>query len=210
MTWLTFHLSEWIANQLNPLVKEHCPDVLRDSTELIQNLLIFNERNIITRNVCLISADVEALYPSMDTDLGLNLMNNFLEKHNLDSNLISFILWAMKFVLTQGYIEFENEIYQQTNGAAMGSPMIPPYANIFMHMLEDKVVKQFTALSGILMYKRFIDDVFIILDGDNIDINTLKETMNNMAPCIKLTWTEPIKAVDFLDLTISINLKNKL
>jgi len=79
----------------------------------------------------------------MDIKTGLCLINNFLENINWESpQKRDFLLWAMEFTLTKGYIYFEGMVFQQTNGAAMGSPMIPPYANIFMHMLEKETVNK--------------------------------------------------------------------
>jgi hypothetical protein len=206
MTWLTFHLSEWIANQLNPLVTDFCHNVLRDSTQLIQEIININNKGFNTFDYLVLSADVEALYPNMDIQLGLSLMIKFLDDIDwADQNRRDFLLWAMEFTLTKGYIYFKGMIFQQTNGAAMGSPMIPPYANIFMHMIEKDTVMKHS--NTILLYKRFIDDVFLIIKKDPVSIQTFQSDMNNLQPCIKLTWTTPSLKVDFLDITITINLK---
>ncbi|SRR5260221_501646 len=108
----------------------------------------------------------------------------------------------MQFVLTKGYISFQNEIYQQTNGAAMGSPMIPPYANIFMYQLEKNTVHKYMNLGLILLYKRFIDDIFIIIKDSNII--QLQSDLNNLNPSIKLTWSPPAKHCNFLDLVVLV------
>jgi len=211
MTWITFHLSEWIANQLNPLVLKHCPNVLKDTTQLLQNINIINNNQIDTSQYFVMSADVEALYPNMDIKHGLLLIKQFLTAINWeDNNKINFLLWAMEFTLTKGYISFKEMIFQQTNGAAMGSPMIPPYANIFMHMIEKDTVKEFTDNNLLLLYKRFIDDIFIITQRNLTSINTLKNQLNNIHKDIKLTWTEPANQVDFLDITIKLNLTKSI
>lgn len=207
MTWVTFHLSEWIANQLNPLVTEHCPDVLRDSTQLIQNLTCLNQNKIKTFKYTLLSADVVALYPNMDIETGLFLMRKFLENINWATpNRRDFLLWAMDFTLKKGYIYFKGMVFQQTNGAAMGSPMIPPYANIFMHMLEKETVAKYS--QNILLYKRFIDDIFLIILNNPTTIQNLQNDLNNLRPFIKLTWTPSSLKQDFLDITIINDLKN--
>jgi len=209
MTWLTFHLSEWIANQLNPLVTEYCSNVLRDSTQLIQDLTNLNSKQIHTFNYTMLSADVEALYPNMDITTGLKLINSFLTDINWEnSNRIDFLLWAMEFTLTKGYIYFKGMVFQQTNGAAMGSPMIPPYANIFMHMLEKETTTKHS--QNILLYKRFIDDVFLIIKNDPTIIETVTNDLNNLKPFIKLTWTPPSLKIDFLDITIINDLKHSI
>jgi hypothetical protein len=113
----------------------------------------------------------------------------------------------MEFVLTKGYIAFNGEIYQQTNGAAMGSPMIPPYANIFMYQLEKNTVHKYKHLESLLLYKRFIDDIFIITKDSNV--TELKSELNSLHPSIKLTWSETAKHCSFLDVNVFIK-NNKL
>ena len=201
MTWMTFHLSQWIANQLNPLLP-NTEWVLKDSYDLLASFKQIN-LTILPDTLRVASADVDALYPSMDINTGLQLVKNFIEdldwenKHKRD-----FLIKAMEFVLTKGYISFENEIYQQTNGAAMGSPMIPPYANIFMYQLEKNTVHKYTNLGTILLYKRFIDDVFIITKDS--EITELQSELNNLNPSIKLTWSPPAKNCNFLDLVVLV------
>lgn len=212
MTWITFHLSEWIANQLNPLVMQFCPNVLKDTTQLLNDITNINSSDFNASQYYIMSADVEALYPNMDITYGLQLIKNFLNEIKWENdNKINFLLWAMEFTLTKGYISFKDMIFQQTNGAAMGSPMIPPYANIFMHMTERNTVQKYSNNKVILLYKRFIDDIFIITSRDLPQINALINELNNIHQNIKLTWTTPCKQVDFLDITIRLNLtKSKI
>ena len=206
MTWMTFHLSQWIANQLNPLLPS-TEWVLKDSYDLLASLKLINETDL-PNTIKVASADVEALYPSMDITTGLQLVSQFIEDINWEcAPKRDFLLKAMHFVLTKGYISFQNDIYQQTNGAAMGSPMIPPYANIFMYQLEKDTVHKYTNLGSLLLYKRFIDDVFIITKDSNIE--QLQSELNNLRPFIKLTWSPPAKHCNFLDLTVFIK-NNKL
>jgi hypothetical protein len=201
MTWMTFHLSQWIANQLNPLLP-NTEWVLKDSYDLLASLKQINE-SVLPETVRVATADVEALYPSMDINTGLQLVKQFIEQLEWENTQKrQFLIKAMEFVLTKGYISFQDEIYQQTNGAAMGSPMIPPYANIFMYQLEKNTVHKYTNLGLILLYKRFIDDVFIITKDSNI--TELQSELNSLNPSIKLTWTPPEKHCNFLDLVVLV------
>lgn len=206
MTWMTFHLSEWLANQLNPLIPA-TEWVLKDTYDLLD---AFKQLNL-TELPCttrIASADVEALYPSMDINTGLQLIKQFIEDVNWGNrHKRDFLLKAMEFVLTKGYIAFQDDIYQQTNGAAMGSPMIPPYANIFMYQLEKQTVHKYKNLGTLLLFKRFIDDVLIITTDSNI--TELQGELNSLHPSIKLTWTPPAKYCNFLDIVVSLK-NNKL
>ena len=214
MTWITHHLSQWIANQLNPLL-HHLEWVLKDSNDLLKEFHLINTSKRLKNkylNLEVYTADVEALYPNIDVQTGITLINEFL--HEIDwehQTKIDFILKAIEFVLTQGYIVFENRIFQQCNGAAMGSPMIPPYANIYMYMLERNVVNKFTAMNFVLLYKRFIDDVFIITETYSKNcISEFQNELNNLHPKIKLSWTPKSTHCNFLDINIWITPKNHI
>ena len=51
---------------------------------------------------------------------------------------ITQITSLLEFCLTQTYFFFQSKYYQQTQGAAMGSPISPLIANIFMEEFEVK------------------------------------------------------------------------
>jgi len=206
MTWMTFHLSEWLANQLNPLLK-HAEWVLKDSYNLLAALKQINEAEL-PDTLRVASADVEALYPNMDINTGLSLVKDFVEEINWQNRQKrDFLIKAMEFVLTKGYIAFNGDIYQQTNGAAMGSPMIPPFANIYLYQLEKHCVQKYVNSGALLLYKRFIDDVFII--SRDTDTTELVNELDSLHPAIKLTWTPLAKHCSFLDLNVFIK-NNKL
>ena len=201
MTWMTFHLSQWLANQLNPLLP-NTEWVLKDSYDLLASLKLLNDTDL-PHTIRIASADVDALYPSMDINTGLQLVKNFIEDLDWQTTLKRvFLIKAMEFVLTKGYIYFQGDIYQQTNGAAMGSPMIPPYANIFMYQLEKNTVHKYKNSGSLLLYKRFIDDVLIITKDS--DTTELRNELNNLHPSIKLTWSPPAKHCNFLDVIVSV------
>jgi len=204
--WITYYLSKWVANQLNPLVTNICHDVLKDSTDLLQEIKNLNKTGINTAEYYTISADVEALYPSIPPNTGIQMIEKFLNEINWKSlELRSFLLWSLHLILNHTYIIFNKKIYKQIQGAAMGSPCIPPYANIFMNMIERDTVKRFKEPNTLLLYKRFIDDIFAIIKKDNEKIKQLQMDLNNICHNIKLTWTEPSYQTDFLDITIILD-----
>jgi hypothetical protein len=213
MTWITHHLSEWISNQLVPLL----PDltwVLKDSNDLLKEIHDLNFSHKLKNKYStfeIYSADVDALYPNMDITTGLELVRTFLEEIDWeDPQRIEFLIRALRFVLTEGYIEFGDQIFQQNNGAAMGSPTIPPYANIYMYMLERQTVEKYSKTS-LVLYKRFIDDILIIIEThQHNELAQLQHDLNHLHPTIKLTWAKPAYKCIFLDLSIWITAKNHI
>ena len=69
------------------------------------------------------------------------------------------VLAQLTEIVLNNVFEF-NEYYLQIQGTAMGTKMAPAYANLFMGKLEEKLRE--LGEPNILIWKRFIDDIFII------------------------------------------------
>ena len=53
----------------------------------------------------------------------------------------------------------------------MGTKMVPAYANLFMGKLEEKL-KEFGKQHNIMLWKQFIDDIFVIWTGSTSEFTT--------------------------------------
>ena len=62
-----------------------------------------------------------------------------------------------------------NDYYLQIQGTAMGTKMAPAYANLFMGKLEEKLKE--LGKPNILLWKQFIDDIFIIWTGSTLEFS---------------------------------------
>ena len=71
-----------------------------------------------------------------------------------------------------------------------------------MFQLEKKTVHKYKDNGSLLLYKRYIDDVFIITK--NSDTTELQNDLNSLHLAIKLEWTPPAKHCNFLDLIVFI------
>ena len=89
----------------------------------------------------------------------------------------------MSIVLKNNIFEFNGDHYLQLQGTAMGTKMAPSYANLFMGQLEPKLQAQ--ASQHINMWKRYIDDIFIINFGQ-ATMRTCKHSWTKLAPCTQL------------------------
>ena len=69
------------------------------------------------------------------------------------------IISLLEFCLTQTYFLFQGKYYKQTQGAAMGSPISPLIANIFMEEFEVKALQ--SSPNPPSMWLRFVDDTFV-------------------------------------------------
>ena len=62
---------------------------------------------------------------------------------------------------------FQGQYYQQMEGAAMESPLSPIVFNIFMEHFEKEALE--TAPHPPSLWKRFVDDIFVILEAQHND-----------------------------------------
>ena len=70
----------------------------------------------------------------------------------------------MKIATSNVQFSFDNEIYSQIDGRAMGSPLGPTLANMFMGYIESKLVDE---LSYQVLYLRCMDDCLVISQTKN-------------------------------------------
>ena len=50
------------------------------------------------------------------------------------------IIFLLEFCLKKTYFSFQDQFYEQVEGAAMGSPVSPIVANLYMKYLEQKAL----------------------------------------------------------------------
>ena len=93
---------------------------------------------------CLSSYDVSALFTSVPVDPALNIIKDLLKKdHTLKERTVmevSDIILLLGFCLKNTYFSFQDQFYEQVEGAAMGSPVSPIVANLYLEYLEQKAL----------------------------------------------------------------------
>ena len=115
----------------------------------------------------LLSYDVVGLYTSIPHNLGIEAIDYWIDKRN---DLIparftkNFILESVKFILEKNKFLFDNVMYKQVSGTAMGTKFAPPYACLTIGCLEEtrlfpKILKNYSTDSICLYIK---DNFFAI------------------------------------------------
>ncbi len=119
---------------------------------------------------------------------------------------------ALELCLRNNYSEFEDELYLQTNGTAMGFHAAPHYANLFMEQW-DLFVRRF---EWILEYMRFLDDGLVFANVSGLSptqieqrVESFKTELNSIDRSIQFTLdlTDGGKEVIFLDQKLHITPK---
>ena len=207
------YLDKYLANIFSyilPLM----PGSLIDTTHLISKL----PSGTIPPNSIIVTADVNALYPSIPIAAGIEASVDFyVEKLPYLTALFdekglpppppsNFVREILDLILRGSLINFQNNrFYRQINGTAMGISISVYFANCYMYSLTKNVINN--PPKGILLFERFIDDIIVI--ADNPDPETLTNLFQSISnEHITYTVDKPGRTCNFLDLTIELNDNN--
>ena len=106
----------------------------------------------------------------------------------------------LEFCLNSTYFTFQGKFYEQVDGTAMGSPISPIVANLFMEDLETRALA--TSPHPPSLWKRFVDDTFTIIKKSHND--AFLDHINSIDNNIKFTCDESRDdgSIPFLDILI--------
>ena len=82
----------------------------------------------------------------------------------------------------------------------MGTALAPNYANLFMDRFETKALAGYPLKP--LIWKRFIDDIFMIWIHGEDSLNKFIEYLNSLHETIKFTYEMSYSQIGFLDTTV--------
>ena len=191
-TAVTQGASKLLNEILSPLVN-YQRSYIKDEWDFVRKL-----PSKVDRKYKLLSCDIKSLYPSIPIDLGLEALEYWYDKHAaevIDPRFTKqFILQLAEFVLSNNYVEFDGEMYQQVVGGAMGSIFIPTYAQLTVGYLEETklyplLTSKFdteTANDIIEHFFRFMDDGTTLFPME-VDEDVFLELINSMHPAIQYT-----------------------
>ena len=64
--------------------------------------------------------------------------------------------------------------FRQIQGVSMGGKLSSQLANIFCHMMEEKIIKRHIDNGNIIFYRRFVDDCFCALKKEHVRLSSVK------------------------------------
>ena len=95
---------------------------------------------------------------------------------------------------------FNDSVYKQIHGCAMGSPVSPVVANLCMEVIEESAIA--TSTTPPKVWKRYVDDSFVIIKEHSV--SKFHDTLNAVDPKISFTIeTENNGQISFLDTLIT-------
>ena len=152
--------------------------------------------------------DVSALFTSILVKDAISAVKVNLQKDDTLSERtginVDQILQLLTFCLNTTYFSYKGEFYKQKHGAAMGSPVSPIVANMYMEKFE--TVAMSTAPNPPSMWFRYVADTFVQIH--EYDIEGFTEHINSFSLDTNIQFTnEPEQGgkLPFLDTCIHVN-----
>ena len=107
-----------------------------------------------------------------------------------------------EFATKETHFLLKGNFYDQVDGVAMGSPLAPVLANLFMGHHENIWLDQYRD-SEVLFYRRYVDDTFCLFRSER-DATLFFNYINNQHPNIRFTMErEADHVLPFLDVLIN-------
>ena len=107
-----------------------------------------------------------------------------------------------KVILDNNYFEFENNIYRQKLGTAIGTRFAPSFANMFMSRLEDNMLRE--CHSKPWVWWRFFNDIFFVWLHGKESLFAFFEYVNAYHESIKYTWEWSENKVSYLNVLVKV------
>ena len=151
----------------------------------------------------LVSYDIVALYPSIPQEEAIDLIHDRMTNDTKLSEATPMtaqqITNLFRTIVKQTYFVFDNQLYSQCDGLAIGAATSGFAANIYMERSEQRALQTFVDPPSIWM--RYVDDTFSKLKRHQVD--SFLAHLNAQHPRIQFTTeTEHNGQIAFLDALI--------
>ena len=126
------------------------------------------------------------LYTNIPLKESIELAASYITEGNTKLTFSKAELVKMFSIATsQTHFLFNAKVFDQIDGVAMGSPLAPVLANLFLGHHEKICLKNYQGPSN-LFYRRYVDDIFCVFDNEN-DAKLFFDIINSQHPNIKFT-----------------------
>lgn len=191
----TTNLSMFVVNILNN-IQHTCIFNVKNSFEASETL----KTAFIPDGYCLVSFDVVSLFTNVTRESVCRCISEIWSDISEHTDIPELLfLEIVRFLFDNSFLQYNNQIYKQIVGCAMGSNSSPSFADVVMTNLLKRFIR---AIDFPLPYlQKFVDDIDTAIPEDKID-NCL-EILNSLENKIKFTFeVETNGTLPFLDMLL--------
>ncbi|CAF1073952.1 unnamed protein product [Rotaria magnacalcarata] len=167
-----YELSKYLANLLKNNRTTKPNSSIRDPFDLVRKIKNIN----CNKNLIMCTFDVDALYTNVPAKEAIEIaVKDMIKSKTINNTPFNEIQLKRLLEIAVHNIPFRfmNDNFLQTDGVAMGSPLEPILADIFMTNLEKKL-NRFSKNKPKVWY-RYVDDIFCIFNSEQNITNVLEK-----------------------------------
>ena len=192
---VTYKLSKWLVTLLSPLVGTISDSFVKNSEDLVCKLKSIN----VSYPYNLVSFDVVSLFTKVPIKDVLSFLPNILEE-NIQGIPRKNIIELIRLCVEDSSFVFEGKFYTQKFGMAMGNPLSPVLANIYMEYFEKHLLNSIKDQH--IVWLRYVDDILCFWPR-MYSIDNFLVKLNSLAHSIKFTHeVEKDNVLPFLDVSV--------
>ena len=194
-------LAGWLAGCLSPYLGRFSSAHLTNSLHFKEKLQDFSRYHSLN-GFRMLSLDVTALFTNVPLEDVLLFLREKIESGQVAPPVPKEeFLELIRLCVENNVFEFNGEYYRQKFGVAMGSPLSPVLAGLYMEYFETTLLPTLEPQPA--LWLRYVDDVFALWPGGR-DFGVFLDALNNLSPTIKFTVEWELETVlPFLDVTVS-------
>ena len=110
------------------------------------------------------SFDAKSLFTniSLTETIGLCVVNFYRNQAHIDSLSKSYFRRLLEMAMYESFFIFDQKYYKDCDGVAMGSPLQPTLANVFMCHFENIWLENCPTQFKPVVYRRYVDNTFLL------------------------------------------------
>lgn len=151
----TYNLSKWLVAEFQKVKEPEGFQVL-NSEEAARRLNVLN----LADDDVMVSFDVVSLFPNIPMDAAIECLEQHLLKIRICSDELSTLISLTEVCMYKNEFSFRDKFYKLTDGYAMGNPLSPYIANVFLSNFETDFSKNRLFPK---IWLRYVDDVFAVV-----------------------------------------------
>ena len=197
----TYNLAKFLTRIVSPLAGKS-PSFVKDSGDFVEKA----RKLKLEEGSTLVSFDVTSLFTRVPIAEALEVIGRRLEEQEAEERRTTLSVESVKrllhLCLTSTYFMWNGRFYEQKEGAAMGNPLSPVVANIYMEHFEELALE--SAESKPATWLRYVDDTFVIWNKGRDKLLDFLEHLNSIRPSIQFTMElEEDRKLPFLDVMVT-------
>ena len=177
----TYKLAKFLVPVLSDITQNEF--TVKDSFTFVDEILTQNS------DLYMASLDVDALFTNIPLDETIDICVKKLFK-TLDTLVKGISKNDFRDLLNlatkESFFTFNNKFYIQVDGVAMGSPLGPILANIFLSHHEENWLNKCPIKFKPSFYRRYVDDIFVLFESSE-SADSFREYMSSKHQNINFT-----------------------